>query len=143
MNKQSNRIIVLEYRIERDHTEIDLDLLEKQFPGYSDDDKNYPQIVRKNNNKMSWSGECEVIEIGHVEKFIADAKAKGCTHMEVMHHSDHNGYYFYGVHVSSADKNGAKEINEEIKNKHDALLRKKKAELEAELKQVEAELGKK
>lgn len=137
--------IVLEYRVEQDHTEIDLELLEKQYPGYSDDDNmdNYPQIVRKGNDDMSWSGEGEVIEIGHVEKFIEECKAKGCTHMEVMHHSDHNGYYFYGVHVSNADKKKTKEINDEMNSEMESRLNNRKAELEAELNSINKQLGKK
>lgn len=144
MNKKSNKIIVFDYIIERDHTEIDMDLLEKQFPGYSDDDmKNYPQIVRKGNHKMSWSGECEAIEIAHIEKFITDCKAKGCTHVEIMHHSDHNGYYFYGIKVFNADKKLVKELNEELNKTREKLLKKKKQELENELKLINDQLDNK
>lgn len=142
---KSKRIIIIDYKIEVDRTELDLKLLSDQFPDYEDDDNmdDYPQVIHENDRTMTWAGVQEMISIKDVEDVIAKIKAKGCTHMEIVHHSDHNGYYFYGAHVSNADDDKIQELRRKEDERIKASIQAKKAKLEQELKDLEKESGEK
>ncbi len=141
--RTSKKIIVLNYLAEKNHSEIDIELLEDQFPGYSDDDSedSYPLLFRKNDKKMSYSGEQDPIKISHVEDIIKTFKAKGCTHIEIMHHGDHNGYYFYGIDIHNASKKETTEINKTISNSEIVYLGQRKEQLEKEIKLIDKRLA--
>jgi len=91
-------------------SEIDMDLYESLFPGWDDD---HPEPIVVNSDKMDWARESYPIDIERVEKTLAELKERGCTHVEIMYHTDHIGYIFTGldVHVSSKE-----EVEEHLKS---------------------------
>ena len=142
IRKQSNRIIIIDYKKEMENSEIDLDLLENMFPGYSNDDNmdNYPQIERKGNNNMAWAGDQEVIKIKDVQKIIDEFKSLGCTHMEIMYHGDHNGYCFYGAVVSKANSEMIKKLENAEKEKWKGVFLQRKIKLQKEIAEIDKEI---
>lgn len=74
-------------------TELDLD-----YPNYDDVKSEERNEVMIPNNKLSFS-EAPSIDLDEVISILNNLKEKGANRVYIADHSDHNGYYFYGVQL--------------------------------------------
>lgn len=138
----SNRLLIIDYKEEIVHSELDLELLESMFPGYSDDETmdNYPQIHSINKAKMGWAGESINMKLDNLQTAINVFRSKGCTHIQIVYHEDHIGYYMYGTEITKATPEQFDQIMAEKNKLSKEYLNQKKQKLELELAAINKEL---
>lgn len=131
-------LYVCNYKAQKELDEIDFDLYESLFPRWSENDEEHPEqiTVFPNDEPLYWVGESHPIHIEEVIKVLNDMKEKGCNYVEIMYHTDHIGYVFTGLDVHVASEKEIAKHEEASKNKRDAEIQKRIAQLEAEIQKL-------
>lgn len=78
---------------QREATELDL-----QYPFYENDEADEPNEIEYSQD-MRYDSETPSMEIIEVIKIMMNLQAHGADRVYMVPHSDHNGYYFYGVEL--------------------------------------------
>ncbi len=124
--------MVIDYLVEDESSE-------KSIPDYAEEigikvNENNPynsfNFVEKENGLGCSFTNGEVISIEEMQKFIAKAKKKGATHLNVFHHGDHRNYNLYALRFRLATESELKKIKE-------AQGKEKMSEIDEINKQIE------
>jgi hypothetical protein len=138
-----NKVYILkEYKKEIDLTEIDLEFKEKFTDKKLDDLDDWPEIIFKQ-GKGSWEGEGEPLEIDMLMKHLEKLKSLGCNYVEVMNHTDHNGYYLNGIAARRANPEDVSEYEENRREQKRKLIEKQLHLLKEQQAKLQSELKKK
>lgn len=131
-------LYVCNYKAQEELSEIDFDLYESLFPRWSENDEEHPEqiTVFPNDEPLYWVGESYPIHIEDVIKVLNDMKEKGCNYVEIMYHTDHIGYVFTGLDVHIASEKEIAKHEEVSKNKRNAEIQRRIAQLEAEIQKL-------
>lgn len=135
-------LYVCNYKAQEELSEIDFDLYESLFPRWSENDEEHPEQIPEqittflNDEPLYWIGESHPINIDDVIKVLNDMKEKGCNYVEIMYHTDHIGYVFTGLDVHIASEKEIAKHEEVSKNKHNAEIQRRIAQLEAEIQRL-------
>jgi len=130
-------LYICRYKVQEELSEIDFDLYDSLFPRWSENDEEHPeQITDFPKNEMYWAGESYPMHIEDVIKVLNGLKEKGCNYVEIMYHTDHIGYVFTGLDVHIASEKEIAKHEEASKNKRDAEIQKRIAQLEAEIQKL-------
>lgn len=131
-------LYVCNYKAQEELSEIDFDLYESLFPKWSENDEEHPEQITifPNDEPLYWVGESYPISIKDVIKVLNDMKEKGCDYVEIMYHTDHIGYVFTGLDVHKASEKEIAKHEEVSKNKHNAEIQRRIAQLEAEIQKL-------
>lgn len=90
--------ITKRYIKEVDITEIDI-VNQDQILGPDPECERDHERITIPNKKASWAGEAEPVEIGKMIDTLTRLRDLGSTHVEIMHHEDHHGYYVNGLEM--------------------------------------------
>ena len=139
-SKEGQQHMTFKYLKEIELSELDMDAVHHVLGKNAYEEPGFQKIFIPLNKEYGYEMETERISIEVLEKTIAKLKKAGANYMEIMHHSDHNGYVFYGIEVR---KSTQEEIDEE-KRKEIAKERidKRLEELQSEFQKLQNERAK-
>lgn len=104
LKTNKNHSITRKYLVEKELSEIDMDLY-SNILGKNWDDEWDIDCIRLGEERNGYRGETPPIEIDRVIKVLESFKNKGCNYVELFYHTDHIGYEFYGLDIHrSTDK---------------------------------------
>ena len=103
MKNLKDNILFVHYKKEIALTELDL-ILDDTIFGNNPDGHDYKYIETRENGKFYWIGEGNAIEIDILIDKLNELKKDNCNFAEISIHSNHNGYYLYGLQIKSGDE---------------------------------------
>jgi hypothetical protein len=122
------------YKKQIEISEIDFDLYEEFFPRwdtYDDERGTHPEVIESNPEELDWINEVHPVNIERALNILSQLKENGCSHVEIMYHTDHIGYIFTGVDIYLSTK---EEIKENLlKDKEESERSERILELQREL----------
>lgn len=80
-----------------DHESLYYEPFYKNFGDDVLDDSDIKYI--KSNHNDGWKGEASAIDIDYMIETLTNLKKEGATHVEIMHHTDHDSYCISGVEI--------------------------------------------
>lgn len=102
------KYLKLEYKYEIALTELDFELRDQYFGEGSEEDV---ETIIEGTECLDWSEEATPISIDSLKSVLLDLEEKECTHVEIVQHSDHYGYYITGLRIREATP---REIGEKL-----------------------------
>ena len=137
--KQEKKFVTYKYLKAIEESELDIEAVENVLGKNAYEEPGFERIF-VNENKNGWSGEAERISIELLRKTIDKLEKTGANYVEVFHHTDHNGYVFYGLEVR---KSTPEEIEDE-KRKELAgeRIKKRLSELKSEAVELQKQYEK-
>lgn len=88
----------MEHYAERFVKQIERTELDLEFPYYNGDDEKRNEVLFPHH--LIGFAEAPSIEIDEVMKIMTELKSEGADRVYIADHSDHHGYYFYGVKLN-------------------------------------------
>lgn len=136
--KKTNHTNYMTLKYLKEIEESDLDIIEvEKTLGKDAWEPGYERIFKHLDNDCSWEGECNRISIDLLEKTIAKLKKAGANYVEMMHHSDHNAYVFYGIEVRKSTKEEV--LTYQLQNEKKKRIENRLEELDKEKKELSDE----
>lgn len=131
MKKQEEKqYLTFKYIKEIEESDLDIDTVEKILGKDAYEEPGFERIFIPLNVEYGYEQEADRISITLLEKTIAKMKKAGASHLEMMHHSDHRGYVFYGVEVRRSTKAEVDDLK--IKNLAKEEIERRLEELDKE-----------
>lgn len=91
----------------------------------------------KNDFAFCWATHTYV-SIAEMEKFIAKAKEKGATHLDIHHHSDHGNYNLHALRFRKVTKNELKVLHKMKNQARTSAIKKIDTQIDELLKEKES-----
>ena len=110
---KEKKYLTFRYLKEIEESDLDISTVEKILGKDAYEDPGFERLFFPLNKDYGYETETQRISIELLEKTIAKLKKSGANYMEIMHHTDHNGYVFYGIEVR---KSTPEEIENEKRN---------------------------
>lgn len=73
--------------------------------------------IENRGNNVSWQEDAPLMSIDKLQKRLHEMKEKGCNYVEIMHHTDHEGYVFNGAKVWKPSNEELQKIEDERQEK--------------------------
>ena len=129
--------------IHEELSELDL-TLKDEFKFDWDSNKQFYEIDEIKDNKLRKNiytyADTTPLNIKDLEKLITKFKKKGVTHIQMLHHGDHQGYEFSGFKIGLASEELIERFTEERTKKK--ILMKEYNELKKKMNKIQTEFNK-
>lgn len=89
------------------------DTIKEVYPELDPDDDWYNEYELEHHYPNNSWYEGDDMPITEVEDILTKLKSKGCTHVSIIHHQDHNNHVFNGSVIEKADSDYYKNKKEE------------------------------
>lgn len=116
--------------------ESELDFINQDaILGHNEDGHDFEWIITTKEDAY-WYNESQEIEIDLVIETLKELKKDGANYVEIIHHGDHHGYIFNGLHMGIPTKEeiGAYKKAKKMANKK--VIEEKISKLEGEISKL-------